>query len=651
MKALQEKRDSFRSLLRRGLVILSILLLAFAFVACGNDSGSNNGPPTPPPNGNGPTPPPAQKVVAAMTIVRNPTAVSFEGQPADLTGLLVNVTYEDGTTEVISDVSQFRTEPALLTYKETTRSLADSPLEASRVTPLSGTASLELSSISVPLYHVSNYRVQRTAGLPLVRHLSRGYVEGGQGGGTPGGIQYGEAISITGRLTQQEYFEGFTDFDFDGVVVEGFYATFDARRFANLPAGLNVNHSRVRNPIPLTYLHVNENPAANMNGQPHYISPNRVGSPVINTNPMPGLTSNPNATGGMGINIRIPRGLNAAGTDLDAEPYLDVRLPITDYRRVMGLTVNTLNRGGFSDFFQFQFISRSADGVSEYWESELFGNAGLTLRAHYLGTTESKIIDRGKFLQARLTGNAGMTNPNLNARELDNVMATFQFFTGDFTTTSGGGTFPNQVVEVLIPVLEFERSVRLVRKANMPTEADAPIYWARDATTRTDQRRPPPLALIDAIRQVYDLVAVYEGDKTLTINQVMWTLITSGTSSTSPVLPNQAFTTAGSLDSTLFESANFTNPNYLRNEMEERELSFRFPPASGGSNHGQNEADGAVRSLTWLNFQNAAFADTVVKPDLVWNDPETARAFSGVRLEDNLVIWILPTTDPQFPFN
>jgi len=109
MKALKEKRVSLRSLLRRSLVILSLLALAlaFAFASCSSDSGSSEpSEPTGPTDTTEPTTPPIErdpvKTVIAMTVLEHPNVPSFEGAMPNLSGLQVMVKWNDGTTDKLS---------------------------------------------------------------------------------------------------------------------------------------------------------------------------------------------------------------------------------------------------------------------------------------------------------------------------------------------------------------------------------------------------------------------------------------------------------------------------------------------------------------------------------------------------------------------
>jgi len=89
MKALKEKRIGLRSLLRRGLVILSLFALVFAFASCADSDGDDDTSQPPITN----TDPPVSKgtVPARIEIVSWPTNDQYEGYPLDLTGLEVRV--------------------------------------------------------------------------------------------------------------------------------------------------------------------------------------------------------------------------------------------------------------------------------------------------------------------------------------------------------------------------------------------------------------------------------------------------------------------------------------------------------------------------------------------------------------------------------
>ena len=89
MKALKEKRVSLRSLIRRGLVILSLFALVFA--SC---SDSDNGGGTDPTGGG--TIPTSGPTIRSVTILAQPTKESFQGYKPDLTNLAIEVEESTG---------------------------------------------------------------------------------------------------------------------------------------------------------------------------------------------------------------------------------------------------------------------------------------------------------------------------------------------------------------------------------------------------------------------------------------------------------------------------------------------------------------------------------------------------------------------------
>ena len=115
MKALKEKRISLRSLWRMGLVVLSVL--ALAFVACGDsDSGDSTSPPS------GGSAPIGTKVPLSVSIDKYPFAgvnqdVVHEGQRVDLTGIEYTVFYSDNTSRKFTDPTKLTLEPSIYDYR------------------------------------------------------------------------------------------------------------------------------------------------------------------------------------------------------------------------------------------------------------------------------------------------------------------------------------------------------------------------------------------------------------------------------------------------------------------------------------------------------------------------------------------------------
>jgi hypothetical protein len=135
MKALKEKRNSIRSLWRMGLVILSVFVFALALLACGNSSTADPyDPPISNGNGNGanggdetepPTTPSTPKITSVTLVSAvSSDAYSQEGQPPNLSGLVVNVIYDNAGPEVPIDLGTaegkelFGTTPAILGYDQ-----------------------------------------------------------------------------------------------------------------------------------------------------------------------------------------------------------------------------------------------------------------------------------------------------------------------------------------------------------------------------------------------------------------------------------------------------------------------------------------------------------------------------------------------------
>ena len=99
MKALKEKRISLRSLLRRSLVILS--LLALVFVSCGDSSSDSSD------TDNG-------RVPLRIEVIADPTQNSYEGLPVNLAGLKAILVYNTDATdyELVTDFARLSTYPA-----------------------------------------------------------------------------------------------------------------------------------------------------------------------------------------------------------------------------------------------------------------------------------------------------------------------------------------------------------------------------------------------------------------------------------------------------------------------------------------------------------------------------------------------------------
>jgi len=94
MKALKEKRLSLRSLIRGGLVILSLFALVFA-IGCNTSSDPDPGPGPGP--GTDPTTAPVVPYVTGISVMGKPTNPSFQGLAPDLTGVTAQVIWSNST--------------------------------------------------------------------------------------------------------------------------------------------------------------------------------------------------------------------------------------------------------------------------------------------------------------------------------------------------------------------------------------------------------------------------------------------------------------------------------------------------------------------------------------------------------------------------
>ena len=105
MKALKEKRISLRSLLRRSLVILSLLALVFA--SCGDSSSSSSGGEGGGSNYDGPP-------IVKVTLPDEITETQYLATPVNMNGLSATVYFADGTSVVDNNLTRFRCDPAIV---------------------------------------------------------------------------------------------------------------------------------------------------------------------------------------------------------------------------------------------------------------------------------------------------------------------------------------------------------------------------------------------------------------------------------------------------------------------------------------------------------------------------------------------------------
>jgi len=113
MKVFKERKAGLLYLLKRGLVVLSILALAFALAGCGNGNNGGNDlpPPPPPPPPPGPGPEPTAPFVQRLTLLNEDLfaysssgtdmRVGFQGFAPNLEGAFLRMEWNDGRDETI----------------------------------------------------------------------------------------------------------------------------------------------------------------------------------------------------------------------------------------------------------------------------------------------------------------------------------------------------------------------------------------------------------------------------------------------------------------------------------------------------------------------------------------------------------------------
>jgi len=226
MKALKEKRISLRSLWRMGLVALSVF--ALAFTACGSSDGTPTGPTNPGGSAN------TAKVPIAFSVKTYPNTSSgpvFEGQPVDLSGLVLNVRYADNTVdEAVTDLRRVSIEPNVYITGHNVGSL---------VNPLDVT---DAKTEWVPL---TQYWLTYTENLQTIRiPISPSSL---------GQHQYLLDMEVTGHMTKDEYLIDEIP-DFRGLTVNGVYSIgvgASGRWKPDMSHLLSTQNTYIRKEIPL----------------------------------------------------------------------------------------------------------------------------------------------------------------------------------------------------------------------------------------------------------------------------------------------------------------------------------------------------------------------------------------------------------------
>ena len=450
MKALKEKRISLRSLLRRSLVILSLLALAFAFAGCSSDDGGSEDIVQPPV-----TPPPEPvKEAISLKVINQPLTISYIGLPPDLTGMIVEVRFRQGTnefTEMISDPSEFFTDPFIL------REITGVVWETTEGDGPNNTGAATDRPQAIPIYHVSN----KTASTPVILQAVRMYSD----------------LRYTGTLVKRDYFEDDL-VDFAGITVELDYDAADYRDNVDPDAGMNMAIAKewgaTSKKVPLSEAYLSEN-----------------------------FGGNSGITGVDGeekvVYITIP------GTATPLE------FPFDNFYTVRAIELESI--GAMGDYFQYDMVGLTNAEKQNYWFKE-FEKANLQLKVHYGGTLQTKIIGMKEVYRAsQLTLNsnvgggpaASLVAPDLSLDDIDLIIARLAYY--------GNERFPNQVINLPISVWEFNDEIAFNLKENIKPEVLPLQVKAQNASGLV-----PPLSLsstamqgytVQAVAATYDLDLVY----------------------------------------------------------------------------------------------------------------------------------------------
>jgi len=214
MKALKEKRNSFRSLWRMGLVILGVF--ALVLVACGDSNTADPYLPISPgsPSTNGPNQQTSgggtngvEKAIISMNIRTQPINHSQEGKNPDLTGIVVEAWYNDGGMELIRDPSVFGTIPAIVGQEQLASYVLKGAPDADDSLFHGKAGSGEDDTLAVDthiaIYHKRYSGPQAVAILPgvqaLAARLDDPKLEGGQADRGYSQVKIGETVVVVGN--------------------------------------------------------------------------------------------------------------------------------------------------------------------------------------------------------------------------------------------------------------------------------------------------------------------------------------------------------------------------------------------------------------------------------------------------------------------
>jgi hypothetical protein len=271
------------------------------------------------------------------------------------------------------------------------------------------------------------------------------------------------------------------------------------------------------------------------------------------------------------------------GNDFSAVTSVRFPLPITMYP-VREVRANQ-ESGSWSNHFQFRNSVPTAmlPNASDWWIDEIFNTAGFTFTVYYGHTLTTQPLTfehvqqsraRG-FNQAQIIGGV----PNFFVEEVEGISARVGWFSVSQLHGHAvvGDTFPNQVINLQIPVWEWAGEARFVDKENMH-----PFHIQVEGTASPTNATPGPfpLGVVNSIRQTYDLQVQFtrtgSEPEWFTVNGFIWNdgpVVWESGRGTNPSGTNIPIF-GGADEAVGFPHVNFGN---LTDEVEDVDLEWRFP--------------------------------------------------------------------------
>jgi hypothetical protein len=244
-------------------------------------------------------------------------------------------------------------------------------------------------------------------------------------------------------------------------------------------------------------------------------------------------------------------------------------LPITLFPiREVRVVQASVDAASWGDHFQFRDSVDDGADPSDWWIDEIFNTAGIAFTVYYGHTLTTQPLDfthvqaarARNHPQAQLIGGA----PNFFVQDLEGILARVGWFSVSqlLGHADAARTFPNQVIDLEIPVWEFAGEAEFVDRPNMH-----PFNIQVEGSSGSDIG-PVPDGVINQIRQTYRLRVIYtrnpgEDPQHVYVDQFIW-------NNDRPVRP-----VAGAADDFGFP----VNTDWANNgdEIDELALSWSFP--------------------------------------------------------------------------